>query len=68
MPSSLVILTGAGISVESGLPSFRGSGGLWRTLRPEDVATPQAFAADPAHPGGKMTGADGSGALCGVGP
>lgn len=34
--------------MESGLPSFRGSGGLWRTLRPEDVATPQAFAADPA--------------------
>ncbi len=48
MPPSIVILTGAGVSVESGLPSFRGSGGLWRDLRLDDVATPRAFRADPA--------------------
>jgi NAD-dependent deacetylase len=43
----LVVLTGAGISVESGIPTFRGTGGLWRTFRPEELATPQAFARDP---------------------
>jgi NAD-dependent deacetylase len=43
----LVVLTGAGISVESGIPTFRGPGGLWRTFRPEELATPQAFARDP---------------------
>lgn len=43
----LVVLTGAGISVESGLPTFRGPGGLWEGFRPEELATPQAFAADP---------------------
>jgi len=40
-------LTGAGISAESGIPTFRGPGGLWRQRRPEDLATPQAFARDP---------------------
>jgi NAD-dependent deacetylase len=40
-------LTGAGISAESGVPTFRGAGGLWRNWRPEDLATPQAFARDP---------------------
>jgi len=45
--SSVVALTGAGISAESGIPTFRGSGGLWRQFRPEDLATPQAFARDP---------------------
>lgn len=40
-------LTGAGISAESGVPTFRGAGGLWRNRRPEDLATPQAFARDP---------------------
>jgi NAD-dependent deacetylase len=40
-------LTGAGISAESGVPTFRGAGGLWRTYRAEELATPQAFARDP---------------------
>ncbi|MFZ2087398.1 MAG: NAD-dependent deacylase [Desulfobaccales bacterium] len=43
----LVVLTGAGISVESGVPTFRGPEGLWRSFRPEDLATPQAFHQDP---------------------
>jgi NAD-dependent protein deacetylase/lipoamidase len=47
-PERIVVLTGAGISVESGLPSFRGAGGLWEGWRLEDVATPEAFARDPA--------------------
>ncbi len=41
------VLTGAGISQESGVPTFRGDGGLWRDHRPEDLATPEAFARDP---------------------
>lgn len=40
-------LTGAGISAESGAPTFRDSGGLWEGYRPEDVATPEAFERDP---------------------
>lgn len=40
-------LTGAGISAESGIPTFRGAGGLWRSFRPEELATPEAFARDP---------------------
>lgn len=40
-------LTGAGVSAESGVPTFRGPGGLWRDYRPEDLATPEAFARDP---------------------
>ncbi|MDI6855141.1 MAG: NAD-dependent deacylase [Deltaproteobacteria bacterium] len=40
-------LTGAGVSHESGIPTFRGPGGLWRNFRPEELATPQAFARDP---------------------
>lgn len=44
---NIVILTGAGISAESGVQTFRGAGGLWEGERVEDVATPQAFAADP---------------------
>jgi NAD-dependent deacetylase len=44
----VVVLTGAGISAESGLATFRGDGGLWEGRRPEDVATPQAFARSPA--------------------
>ena len=44
----IVILTGAGISAESGLPTFRAADGLWEDHRIEDVATPQAFLRDPA--------------------
>lgn len=44
---AIVILTGAGISAESGLGTFRGAGGLWENHRVEDVATPEAFARDP---------------------
>lgn len=43
----IVILTGAGISQESGIATFRDSGGLWENVNVEDVATPQAFARDP---------------------
>jgi NAD-dependent deacetylase len=45
---NIVILTGAGISAESGLATFRGADGLWEGHRVEDVATPQAFERDPA--------------------
>lgn len=41
------VLTGAGVSAESGLPTFRGAGGLWRGNRVEDVASPVAWARDP---------------------
>ncbi len=44
---SVAVLTGAGISAESNIPTFRGAAGLWRQFRPEDLATPQAFARDP---------------------
>ncbi|MEK0082328.1 NAD-dependent deacylase [Benzoatithermus flavus] len=44
----IVVLTGAGISAESGLATFRGAGGLWEGHRVEDVATPEAFARNPA--------------------
>ncbi|MFN9263014.1 MAG: SIR2 family NAD-dependent protein deacylase [Acidobacteriota bacterium] len=44
---SLAALTGAGVSAESGVPTFRGPGGLWRNFRPEELATPEAFARDP---------------------
>lgn len=44
---SIVILTGAGISAESGIPTFRGADGLWEGHRVEDVATPEAYARDP---------------------
>ena len=47
-PRNLVILTGAGISAESGVPTFRASDGLWCGHRVEDVATPEGYAADPA--------------------
>lgn len=45
--SRIVALTGAGISSESGVPTFRGPEGLWRSFRPEELATPEAFARDP---------------------
>ena len=44
---SIVVLTGAGISAESGLPTFRGNDGLWMGWRLEEVATPEAFARQP---------------------
>jgi NAD-dependent deacetylase len=43
----VLILTGAGVSAESGIPTFRGSDGLWEGYRPEEVATPGAFRRDP---------------------
>ena len=45
---NIVILTGAGVSAESGLATFRGPDGLWEGHRVEDVATPEAFRRDPA--------------------
>ncbi len=44
---SVFVLTGSGISAESGLPTFRGVDGLWRTLRVEELASPEGFARDP---------------------
>jgi NAD-dependent deacetylase len=44
---SVVVVTGAGISAESGVPTFRDADGLWEGHRVEDVATPEAFAAHP---------------------
>lgn len=44
---SITVLTGAGISAESGVPTFRGSDGLWKNFRPEKLATLEAFQADP---------------------
>jgi NAD-dependent deacetylase len=46
-PRSIAILTGAGVSADSGIPTFRGPGGLWHDYRPEDLATPEAFRHDP---------------------
>ena len=43
----IAVLTGAGISAESGVPTFRGEGGLWRQFQAEELATPEAFARDP---------------------
>jgi NAD-dependent deacetylase len=43
----ITVLTGAGVSAASGVPTFRGADGLWRTLRLEDLATPDAFRRDP---------------------
>ena len=44
---SVFVLTGAGISAESGLPTFRGVNGLWRSHRVEELASPEGFARDP---------------------
>jgi NAD-dependent deacetylase len=43
----VVFFTGAGVSAESGVPTFRGADGLWRSFRAETLATPEAFARDP---------------------
>ena len=45
----IVILTGAGISKESGLDTFRDTGGIWSQVSLEDVATPEAFARNPSR-------------------
>jgi len=46
--ASVVVMTGAGVGAESGVPTFRGHGGLWKSFRAEELATPEAFARDPA--------------------
>jgi NAD-dependent deacetylase len=46
--TSLLVLTGAGVSAESGIPTFRAAGGLWESHPVEQVASPQGFARDPA--------------------
>ena len=43
----ITVLTGAGVSAASGIPTFRGENGLWRKVRAETLATPEAFASDP---------------------
>jgi NAD-dependent deacetylase len=43
----LTVMTGAGVSAASGVPTFRGADGLWKNVRPETLATPEAFARDP---------------------
>lgn len=47
-PRRVLVMTGAGVSADSGIPTFRGPGGLWRNFRPEELATPEAFHRDPA--------------------
>lgn len=47
-PRNVVAFTGAGISADSGIPTFRGPDGLWRNFRAEDLATPEAFRRDPS--------------------
>jgi NAD-dependent deacetylase len=47
LPKAITVLTGAGISAESGIPTFRGPDGLWQGHDPQQLATPQAFALDP---------------------
>lgn len=44
---NIVVLTGAGVSAESGIPVFRGAGGLWRQYQATSLATPEAFRANP---------------------
>uniref|UniRef100_A0A8C5UN37 NAD-dependent protein deacylase sirtuin-5, mitochondrial n=1 Tax=Microcebus murinus TaxID=30608 RepID=A0A8C5UN37_MICMU len=45
----IVVISGAGVSAESGVPTFRGAGGYWRKWQAQDLATPQAFAHDPSR-------------------
>ena len=49
MTGKIVILTGAGISAESGMGTYRGPGGLWDSMRIADLATPEGYARDPAR-------------------
>ena len=46
-PRRIVVFTGAGVSADSGVPTFRGAGGLWRNFPAEELATPEAFRRDP---------------------
>lgn len=46
-PRRVVVMTGAGVSADSGVPTFRGNDGLWRNFRAEELATPEAFRRDP---------------------
>lgn len=46
--SHMVVLTGAGVSAESGVPTFRGAGGYWRKWQAQSLATPEAFSANPS--------------------
>ena len=43
----IFVLAGAGVSAESGVPTFRGVGGIWRSYRIEEVASPEAWHPDP---------------------
>ena len=45
---NIVVLSGAGISAESGVPTFRGAGGYWRTFQAQQLATPESFAKNPS--------------------
>ncbi|XP_051929584.1 NAD-dependent protein deacylase sirtuin-5, mitochondrial isoform X2 [Hippocampus zosterae] len=47
--SNIAILTGAGVSAESGVPTFRGAGGYWRKWQAQDLATPEAFSRNPSR-------------------
>lgn len=46
--SAICVSSGAGMSAESGIPTFRGDDGLWKNFKPEELATPEAFARNPA--------------------
>ena len=55
----ITVITGAGVSAASGVPTFRSAGGLWKNFKPETLATPQAFAKIPASCGSGTTGGGG---------
>lgn len=46
--NKMVVLTGAGVSAESGIPTFRGAGGYWRKYQAQNLATPEAFRSNPS--------------------
>ena len=48
--SKITVLTGAGISAESGIPTFRDKDGMWNNIKPQDIASPHAFKKDPELP------------------